>query len=339
MFRHAWFLILVAVAGAAEPNIVNAKLETRPAAGTLEREFRGILNGADQPVWIGWSAAAIERQGDCCCCGTRNCALEGKQHCIGSKTGPVQLEGSARIAVMVRAEAKQVGKVQVYSENCELDAGGLRVVWLTGVQPAESVNLLASLATNGPETVRDGTILAIAQHDAEAADRTLDRFSGASSPQPIREKAIFWLGAARGARGFPTLQRIVREDPSDQIREKAVFALFVSKTPQSDDAIIEVAHRDSSPHVRGQAFFWLGQKAGKKAEAALAGAIADDPDTEVKKKAVFALSQLPKDRGVPLLIETARTNRNHEVRKQAMFWLGQSQDARALAFFEEVLKK
>ncbi len=47
---------------------------------------------------------------------------------------------------------------------------------------------------------------------------------------------------------------------------------------------------------------------------------------------------LPKDEGVPLLIQTARNNRNPEVRKQAMFWLGQSQDVRALAFFEEVLK-
>jgi hypothetical protein len=42
--------------------------------------------------------------------------------------------------------------------------------------------------------------------------------------------------------------------------------------------------------------------------------------------------------GVTRLIEVARNNRNPEVRKQAMFWLGQSQDPRALAFFEEVLR-
>jgi hypothetical protein len=38
-----------------------------------------------------------------------------------------------------------------------------------------------------------------------------------------------------------------------------------------------------------------------------------------------------------LLIQVARTNPNPAVRKQAMFWLGQSRDARALAFFEEIL--
>ena len=63
------------------------------------------------------------------------------------------------------------------------------------------------------------------------------------------------------------------------------------------------------------------------------------PGSDVKKKAVFALSQLPKDEGVPRLIDVAKTNRNPEVRKQAMFWLGQSGDARALAFFEDVLKR
>ena len=53
---------------------------------------------------------------------------------------------------------------------------------------------------------------------------------------------------------------------------------------------------------------------------------------------MFALSQLPRDESVRRLIDVARTNRNPEVRKQAMFWLGQSQDPRALAFFEEVLR-
>jgi len=72
---------------------------------------------------------------------------------------------------------------------------------------------------------------------------------------------------------------------------------------------------------------------------AITAAIEDDPDTDIKKKAVFALSQLPKDQGVPLLIHVAKTNKNPAVRKQAMFWLGQSNDARALEFFEQVLKQ
>ena len=102
--------------------------------------------------------------------------------------------------------------------------------------------------------------------------------------------------------------------------------------------MIDVGRRDADAHVRGQALFWLSQKAGRKAVGAITRAIEEDPETAVKKKAVFALSQFPKDEGVPLLIDLARKNPNPAVRKQAMFWLGQSEDPRALAFFEEVLR-
>ena len=90
--------------------------------------------------------------------------------------------------------------------------------------------------------------------------------------------------------------------------------------------------------MRSSALFWLSQRAGERAAGTIADAAERDPDTQVKRQAVFALSQLPKDQGVPRLIDVARTNRSPDVRKQAMFWLGQSQDPRALAFFEEVLR-
>jgi len=51
------------------------------------------------------------------------------------------------------------------------------------------------------------------------------------------------------------------------------------------------------------------------------------------------LSQLPKEDGVPQLIHVADTNGNPVVRKEAFFWLGQSQDPRALAYLEQVLKR
>ena len=97
--------------------------------------------------------------------------------------------------------------------------------------------------------------------------------------------------------------------------------------------------RDTTPlrACAGQALFWVAQKAGERAVGTLAGAVEDDPDVEVRKRAVFAISQLPRDEGVPKLIALAGTHRDREVRKQAMFWLGQTGDARALAFFEQVL--
>ena len=336
--------ILIALAAsavcAAQPHIVNAKLDTRPASAGLEREYRAIVNAAATPAWIGYSVAAIEGDHRECCwdgghsCG---CSLEGGHNTQVSGDRTEKLEASGRIAVLIRIENKQVGKVQVYAESCELDAGGLPVHWLTDVRPAESVALLSTFVGGGDE-LSDSAVLAIAMHEDQAADRAMKGFIAPSQPEAVREKAIFWLGAARGKRGYDVLRVVVRDDASDKIREKAVFALSINKTPEAVDSIIETAKGDQSGHVRGQALFWLGQKAGQKAAATITDAIANDPDTEVKKHAVFSLSQLPKDQGVPLLIQTARNNRNPEVRKQAMFWLGQSQDERALPFFEEVLK-
>jgi hypothetical protein len=53
---------------------------------------------------------------------------------------------------------------------------------------------------------------------------------------------------------------------------------------------------------------------------------------------VFALSQRSGNEGVPAVIRIARTNPDPELRKSALFWLDQSEDPRALALFEEILR-
>jgi len=94
-----------------------------------------------------------------------------------------------------------------------------------------------------------------------------------------------------------------------------------------------------SLETRRQAVFWLGQAAGEAAARGLDSIAVDtSSDLEVRKQAVFALSQRPAEEGVPALIRIARTNRHPELRKTALFWLGQSEDPRALALFEEILR-
>lgn len=299
--------------------LLNANIESSSAANGLEREFRSVLAKEAGPAWIAYAVSIVE--------GSHHvCSDYGDKHNFGNG-------GARELLVLYRVEQHKVSRIRMNSDDCTFDAGGLRVHWLTGVRPAESVALLSSFA--GQEG--DKAISAIALHAAGEADQALERFAAPDQPEKLRERATFWMGAARGRRGYDFLRKLVRQDASDRIREKAVFGLFVSKEPAATDAIIEAAHNDKSGHVRQQALFWLAQKAGKEAAGEIENAIANDPDTEVKKHAVFALSQLKED-GVPKLIELARTNRNREVRKQAMFWLGQSNDPRALAFFEEILK-
>jgi hypothetical protein len=342
---------------AQEARFTNANVQHYAVpAGRLEAEVRARVTAAVSPVWIGW-AVPVEREHQMCCwsgdrysgcCG--GCKLEtakGESFVSGEHLRAVKLEGPQWMLVLLRAEQRSMGKLRTFSEDCQIDAGGLMVHWLTGVSPAESIALLRDYvrATSAGEDeqagrrLSDSAIMAIALHADPTADRALDDFAAAGQPEKIREQAIFWMGSARGRGGFERLRRIVREDASPRIREKAIFALHVNKEPASVDEIIRAAKEDSSARVRGQALFWLAQRAGAKASEAITEAIENDPETEVKKRAVFALSQLPKEEGVPKLIQIARTNKNPAVRKQAMFWLGQSNDPRALAFFEEVLRK
>jgi hypothetical protein len=118
-----------------------------------------------------------------------------------------------------------------------------------------------------------------------------------------------------------------------------LLALSMHAEPRAVDLMLKAARHHASAGVRKQALFWLSQTASRRAGPAIEEAVDDDPDVEVKKQAVFALSQLPPDQGVPHLIRVARTHARREVRKQAIFWLGQSEDARALAFFEEILSR
>jgi ribosomal protein S7 len=338
-----------------EPRLTNAKLQTRAVTSGLENAFQSLLKDQTEAAWIGYAVPLVDGHHHICCYSS------GESHKPASlRRGRCQLEGRDdgmnfqsnnddprdkpdHLLVLFRGADKTVGKIRVFTDDCELDAGGLTVHWLIDVKPKESIEWLATFAgATGEKAERrksESAISAIALHADTAADTTLEKFVDPKRPEEVRKKTAFWLGNVRGQKGYEILRRMARNDPSDKVREQCMFALSISKVPEAVNTMIELARSDKSMHVRGQALFWLSQKAGQKAAQAISDAIENDPETEVKKKAVFALSQLPKDEGVPKLIDVARKNRNREVRKDAMFWLGQSNDQRALAFFEEVLTK
>jgi hypothetical protein len=150
-------------------------------------------------------------------------------------------------------------------------------------------------------------------------------------------RSVTWLEDVRPAESVALLTQFTR-DRTRRVVDGALAALSMHAEPQADAALLRAAREGATSHLRGQALFWVAQRAGDRAIPAIAEAIDRDPDTEVKKKAVFALSQLPANEGVPRLIDVAEHHSNPAVRRQAMFWLGQSRDARALAFFERILK-
>jgi hypothetical protein len=358
--------VSAAIAGAQAPRISNARVTTQPAGTPLAQSIRTLVQAQTDVAWIGYSVPVVDGERTMCCfeSGTWNdghgystggsccptCRLEpsGSTTMTQQSQAPggtvVKLEGSGQMTVMLRIAERRVERVRVFSEGCQLDAGGRPVTWLDNVRPADSIAYLESLVTPPPaegdrrDRVTEGAISAIALHADGAADASLERLIASSQPERVRRVVPFWLGNARGSRGLDVLRRVVKEDASTDVRKKAVFGISQSKEPAAVSTLIDAARNNSLTAVRADAIFWLGQKAGRQASAAITERIEQDPDTDVKKKAVFALSQLPTDEGVPLLINVARTHSNPAVRKQAMFWLGQSKDPRALDFFAEILK-
>ena len=339
---------------APKPKISSSTFETRALSGTLASEAVALGRREDGPIWAGYAVPEVAgRRRMCCwdsirtmdssggCCG--RCSLE-KDRGFSVSTNDdanVRLEPSGYFHVLLKIGRKGIAEIRTFSEGCELDAGKRPFIWLTGVDPDQSLDWLAQLAEGAADQDDDmssSAITAIAMHAGTRADRLLERFASSGHPSGVREQAIFWMGQARGRAGYDVVSRIAREDPSIEIRKKAIFSISQTEVSEAVETLIRFARDDRSAEIREEALFWLAQKAGQRAVKTLTDALQDDPEIEVRKKAVFALSQLPTEEGVPLLIDVARKHRNPEVRKEAIFWLGQSGDPRALELIEEILK-
>jgi hypothetical protein len=131
------------------------------------------------------------------------------------------------------------------------------------------------------------------------------------------------------------------ERVSGSAGDDLVFPATIADSVEVWPRLLALARNERvSSGTRKSAVFWLGQAAGDRAVADLGELAADENgNREVQESAVFALSQLRDGAGVPMLLEVARTHPDGKVRKSAMFWLGQSNDPRAIALFEEMLRR
>jgi hypothetical protein len=327
----AWWLAIVALPLTAQPKkLVNAQVDTRPAASGLEALFHALEAADPQPAWIAYTVPATrERRFGC-----DSYSRDGET-AIGG--GTVYLEAPAEALILYRVEAHHAERIRTVAPECDIDAGGVPVHWLTDVRPAESVALLSRFTTS-QERLGDAVLSAIALHRDLSADAALEAFAGPSQPEWLRRKAVYWLGAARGHSGFEAVRRILAQDAGETLRERAIQGLAASREPAVEAFVIALARNDPSGKVRGQALSWLARRAGPQAVETVVSAAANDPERTVRRRAVWALREVPNGEGVPLLIQVAKNGRDQEVRKQAMMALSQVHDDRVLAFFEEVLQ-
>ena len=320
---------------AQQPEVLHAQLTTQPA-GNLDSTIASLKQQAG-PLWVGYAVPTTQKFS----AGWGNdqtTYLEG-EHNSGARVA----EGEANRTfdhtnILLRIEAGAVTKLRVESPNRQLDAGGLRFVWLTDANPDESVRLLNTLANAKVEShLRDSAVFAISIHAAPSATAALVALTSPDNDLALRDKAAFWLVNQRGHEGLVAIEHLARTDANPEFREKLAFDLNLSREPEALTELIRMAREDTSPDVRKKAQFWMAVKGGKLVTANLTEAVENDPNEQVRRSAVFALSRLPAPDAVTQLIHVAETNKDPLVRRQAVFWLGQSSDPRALDYLTHLL--
>jgi hypothetical protein len=216
-----------------------------------------------------------------------------------------------------------------------------------GLEPqpagAPAIDRTTFPAQSGPVKLEAGTGLVVL---VRAVDHHVERLRTLSDdcPMDAGDRTLYWLDGVTGAASLQYLQTLVvhtdaSNDPRRAIADRALSAIALHRDPAAGDILTAIAHTPDDTRLRGQALIQIGRRGGPKAAAELHSAIDKDPSADVRRSALSGLLQLPNNDGVPVLIQLTKTGKDAALRKDAMSRLSGSKDPRAIAFFEEILKR
>ena len=268
-------------------------------------------------------------------------------------------------------------RAEVYNLRRDREYSGYPVYWAGHVSNEESLNYLKSIIDSPAPEVRrlsERATFAIALHDDARVDPMLIEMIRRPVDEPMRSRAIYWLGntpettakntlfteivrnnqentearnaamsalaMSRSAAALPLLQNLFETMTTRDLKRRALAG--IGRNDNNDAAatyLIRVAETEKDIELRKSAISNLGRIAGQKSLGALTSTVDSDGDIEIQKQAVIAIGRRPKDEAIPILIRTARNHPKMPVRKLAIQVLGQTGDERAVAFFRELLSK
>ena len=268
-------------------------------------------------------------------------------------------------------------RAEVYNLRRDHEFSSYPVYWAGRIANEESLNYLKSIVdAPAPEVNRlaERATFAIALHDDARVDALLTEMIRRPVEEPMRSRAIYWLGntpetvakntlfteiirnnqestearqaamsalaMSRSAAALPLLQNLFETMTTRDLKRRALTG--IARNDNSDAAatyLIRIAESEKDIELRKSAIANLGRIAGQKSLGALTSTVDGDGDIELQKQAVVAIGRRAKDEAVPILIRTARNHPKMAVRKLAVQVLGQTGDERAVAFFRELLSK
>jgi hypothetical protein len=286
----ATFTCCAVALAAQQPRITNGQVTAQPAGTPFVRTVESLVSAQPEITWIGYAVPVSDDERVMCCVGNSYisgsvvtsdgaccgaCRLEpGGEGTTtvtarsGAPGGPVKLEGSDRMVVLLRVVARRVERVRVFSEECQLDAGGRPVRWIDNVRPADSIALLESLVgaeTDRRDRVTGGALSALSMHAEPSATDALVRLARTHAAPGVRGDALFWLAQRAGQKAAALITERIDQDPDTDVKKRAVFALSQLPKDEGVPLLIKVARTNTNPAVRKQAMFWLGQSRDPRA--------------------------------------------------------------------------
>jgi hypothetical protein len=260
-------IALVLLAALAQAPIINARVETRAVARTLQADVQAIADRGTA-AWIGYRVPMVTPTG-------------GRLELTGTR-GRCRLEPPTDLVVLARVEAKTLVELRAVSVDCDIDAAGMPLTWLESVDPQQSVAWLTSMIADAAAGRRgsrliDPAMMAIGLHASPAAAQALITLARSGQTTHLRGQALVWLAqhaaAHAGAVGADAAQAgaaiadAIERDPEVQVKRRAVIAL--GQLPRDDGVplLINVARTNKSGDVRRQAMQTLGQSNDPRALA------------------------------------------------------------------------
>jgi hypothetical protein len=172
-----------ALAAAGQPRIENATVTQHDAAAGLDGVLDRLI-AAGGPAWIGFSMPAALR-GDACCfysdglTSCRGCFLEPQDRNAPRRlpdSGPVPLERSDSVNVLLRVENGQIGKIRAFTPDCSLNGGSLPFHWIGAVRAGDATKfLIRTVRDTRDVNIRKSAMRALSLSREPEAQQYIDR--------------------------------------------------------------------------------------------------------------------------------------------------------------------
>jgi len=256
---HGALVLGALVLGAAAP------LHAQALANRLQASAPSVGIG-----WVGYRVPMVAGNHRICCDG---CRLEQHGDNVTINNSRVVLEPPHELLVLARFENRTLSRLRTFTPDCEIDATGTTLTWVTNVTGDDSVAWLSSLVTRPAATsephnrILDSALSALAFEDGDRATNALINFAKTSVVTHVRSQSLFWLAQRAGQASLATITNAIDNDPETEVKRRAVFALSQMPADEGVPKLIEVARSHKNPEVRKQAFFWLGQSKDPRAVA------------------------------------------------------------------------